>query len=161
MTIKDILFRGYDDITLDPAKIGNTSIHKHEIRLPYTGELPESYDTAYLFVRAAPGDTRLVIIASRGKKKTRYLVEATPEEINAILYPFFFRETKSGDYTRIDNGLSNYWTGFYQRDYMLWEQYTRQPLRILEIVRQLTPEQRAELLRSFQRMEAESGKALS
>lgn len=160
MKIEDILFRGYGDITIDPAKIGSTSIHKHEIRLPYTGELPESYDTAYLFVRVAPGDARLVIVASRGKKETRYLVEATPEEINAILHPFFFKQTKSGTYTtRIDNGLSNYWTGSYQRDYVLWERYTSQPLRIVDIVRQITPEQRTELFRHLQQMEAESGKA--
>ena len=163
MHIKDDMFRNFNHFNLDMDSIGNTSIKCNEIKLPYIGALPARYDTAYLFVRIAPGDVRLSITARQGKEKTHYIVEASQEEITNLLEPFFFKQTRPGTYmTRFGaGGLSDYWLGSYQRDFMLWRQYTSQPLRIIEIVRQLTPEQRAELYHCFQRMEAEGGEAWS
>lgn len=109
MHIKDNMFRSFNHFNLDMDSIGSTSIKRNEIRLPYTGELPSRYDTAYLFVRVAPGDVRLVIVARLGEKETRYIIEATPEEISNILWQFFFRETRPGTYaTRVGAGLSDY-----------------------------------------------------
>lgn len=137
--------------TIDPACIDGTSICRHEIRLPYAGALPTSYDKAYLRMRVAPGDVRIAVVATRGQKKETYFVEATPEEIIGILEPFFFKETKPNIYlTRFDNGLSNYWTGAFQQDYILWQRFTCQPLRILEILQSLTSEQRERLYNTVQ-----------
>lgn len=145
--------------SIDTASIGGTSIDKHEIRLPYTGELPTSYESAYLRVYVEPGSTQLVIVATHDGRKTYYGVDATSEEIISLLDPFFFKPTKQERHfiTRFDNGLSNYWTGYFQQGFLLWEQYTRQPLRIAEIVQQLTPAQRVKLYRCLLRTEIESG----
>ena len=144
-----------DTFTIDLTAIGGTSTHKREIRLPYTGKLPISYDTAYLLVRLTPDHTGLMICAKQGKGETRYIVEATKAEIKSIIEPLFFTETKPGTYkTRFDNGLTSYWTGHYQEDFMLWDRYTSGPAYLSAMARQLTPAHRAELLALLQRMEA-------
>ena len=118
-------FAGFE---LDASKIELHSAHKREIRLPYSGPLPDAFrenDGAYIFVNLAVGlkvGTCLVIM--EGKKDRRYPIEATAQEINDILFPFFFKDMGRNKYhTRFGNGLNDYWLGNFQSSYIHWRRF--------------------------------------
>lgn len=144
MHIKNTLFEKFGGFTLDMDKIGTTSADKHKIKLNYTGTLPKPYEAATLFVRVTPVDVRLLMVAKMGKETTKYIIEASREEIISILWPFFFKAEGNSHYTRWDNGLTKYWCGSYQSEFMMWYNITECPTaRICDIMQNLTKEQRA------------------
>jgi len=153
MNIKNSMIHGFGGFELDMNKISSTSTNKGRIELPYTGELPKPCDTATLSFRVTPEDVRVVLEAKIGKRKpTRYTVEASREEIDAVLWPFWFKAAEHGYHTRTDNGLSAYWYGHYQAEYMAWHNIGQQPIRIIDIIKHLSKEQQSSLFRDIDRM---------
>lgn len=126
-------FGGY---ALDTGRIGDTSVDEREIMLPYTGE---SYKKATLFLRVTPTWRNVVLTTGDGK---RYPVDAEREEVDRILWAVFFRKRGTKFYTRFDNGLSQYWNGNLQAQYLLWRELLADPLGVCGILKQLPKEQR-------------------
>ena len=157
MYIEENKIRNIQRFELDAAAIGNTSVDRQTIRLPYTGELPKPYDSATVFFRVSPEWANVVLECWKGSDKpVKYPLTVSRDEINAILWPFFLREKKPGTYhTRYDCGLAAYWTGSYQRDYVSWREYGNNPTRVVDVVRQLTPAQRDSLYRMLGLMQSE------
>ena len=157
MYITESMRHNFGGFTLDTASIGSTSTSKTEMKLPYSGELPEPYDSATVFFRVSPEWVNVVLECRKGSDKpVKYPLTASRDEINAILWPFFFQEKKPGTYhTRFDCGLSAYWTGSYQRDYVAWKEYGDNPTRVVDVVRQLTPAQQDSLYRMLGLMRSE------
>lgn len=114
-----------EGFTLDIASIGNTSTSKTKIRLPYHGPLPVSIDGATstnISITLQAGLTiNLLLIVEREGKRRRYPINATAEEIDHILQPFFF--AKDGQ-TRRDTGLDRYALGLNQSSYINWRRLT-------------------------------------
>lgn len=154
MHIKSNMVKGFGGFELDMSKIGSTSVDKWEIELPYTGELPEPCDSATLFFRVTPEDVRVVLETKTGKRKpARCAVATSRDEIDAILWPLFWFKTAETKYhTRTDNGLTAYWNGHYQAEYMAWHSIGQQPVRIIDIIKQLSKEQQSSLFRDIDRM---------
>lgn len=121
MYIKNSITDHFEGFTLDTTGIGNTSIRKREIHLPYTGPLPDKLSdvtSATIAITLQMGlSVNVLLIVERAGKKRRYLVAATPDEIDSILSPLFF--DKRG-YTRWDTGLNRYYLGFWQSSYLSW-----------------------------------------
>ena len=161
MNIKDSKIHNFGGFELDVNKIGNTSTSKREIRLPYTGELPEPYDSATIFFRVTPEYVVVVLRVENGKRKpTKYVLEASREEINAILWPLFqFKAAETEYRPRFDNGLSEYWNGHYQAEFMMWHTIGQSPTKITSIIQQLSPEKRASLYRMIDYMRSEEAAA--
>ena len=157
MYITESMRHNFGGFTLDTASIGSTSTSKTEIKLPYSGELPEPYDSATVFFRVSPEWVNVVLECRKGSDKpVKYPLTVSRDEINAILWPFFFQEKKPGTYhTRFGCGLSSYWLGSYQRDYTAWKEYGDNPTRVVDVVRQLTTAQRNSLYRMLGLMQAE------
>lgn len=147
MNIKDSMIHSFGGFELDVNKIGNTSTSKREIRLAYTGELPEPYDSATIFFRVTPECVTVALRVENGKRKpTKYVLEASREEINAILWPlFWFKAAETEHSTRTDNGLSKFWNGYYHAEFMMWQTIGESPTKITSIIQQLSPEKRASL----------------
>lgn len=106
MHIKDSPVKGYKtDCTgfeLDASKIELHSTHKREIHLPYSGPLPDALrnnDGAVISVMITVNmRIGVSLIVTKGKDKTRCRIAATPQELNNILFPFFFQDMGNNSY---------------------------------------------------------------
>ena len=132
MHIKDTLGKGYKTdfagFELDASKIELHSSHKREIQLPYSGPLPDALqdnDGAVISVMPTVNlKISVSLIVTKGKAKTRCRIAATPQEINNILFPFFFQDKGKNSYpTNWDCGLASYWLGNYQSSYIRWRRF--------------------------------------
>lgn len=161
MHIKNSKTHCFGGFELDTNKIGNASTSNREIRLTYTGALPEPYDAASIFMRVTPECVAVVLKVENGKRKPiKYILEASREEINAILCPLFWFKAAETEYrTRFDNGLSEYWNGRYQAEFTAWHSIGQSPTKITSIIQQLSPEKRASLYRIIDHMRSEEATA--
>lgn len=111
-----------EGFTLDTASIGNTSTRKTKIVLPYNGPLPanlsDATGAAIVIMQRVGLTVDVLLTVELNGKKYRFPVKASPQEINAILFPFFFG--KDGR-TRWDTGLSRYNLGLMQGSYINWQ----------------------------------------
>lgn len=156
MELKDMMTHNYGGFTLDMDKIGNTSIDKRNIVLPYTGRLPEPYDSATVIFRVSPERCGVVLEARSGNNKlARYIVTASRDEVDGIMWRFFFEPHGRTERTRFDCGLSEYWLGGYQAEFLAWHKISNVPTTVCEMLWQLTAEQRASVYSMIKRMELE------
>ena len=157
MNLHDTMLQSFGGFVLDTDRISHTSTDEQAIKLPYTGKLPNPYDKASLFIAVNPERVNIKLVAERnGKKSAKYLLDATRDEIDAILWPFFFNKVSEHEYhTRFNNGLSEYWNGHYQAEYIAWHSIGQSPAKITDIIQQLSPENRASLYRMIDHMRSE------
>ena len=130
---------------LDTSKIERKSIDKREIKLPYTGELPDALSStsgAAICFNVNMERVNILLEVQQSGKPHRFSLHASVEEIDAILQPFFMRED---GYTRFDNGLSRYWIGYLQADYLAWKK-----------IRQMKPSDKSAILNRIEREDKET-----
>lgn len=110
-----------EGFSLDTASIGSTSTSKTKIVLPYNGPLPadlrDATGAAIVIMQRVGLTVDILLTVELNGKKHRFPVKATLQEINDILFPFFFG--KDG-HTRWDTGLSRYNLGLMQGSYINW-----------------------------------------
>lgn len=147
MHIKDALGKGcktdFAGFELDASKIELHSAHKREIHLPYSGPLPDALqdnDGAVISIGISVHLTVGVsLLVTKGKDKTRCLIAATPQEINDILFPFFFEDMGHNKcHTKFGNGLDNYWLGSCQSSYTHWRRFVIEGHGIDSVIDQLS-----------------------
>lgn len=157
MNIKNSKIHNFGGFQLDIHKIGTASIDERAIKLPYTGALPEPYDAASIFMRVTPECVAAVLEVKTIKRKpAKYTLEASREDIDAILWQFFFGDVSEHTYyTRFNNGLSEYWNGYYMSEFMAWRSIGQSPTKIISIMQQLSSENRASLYRMIDHMRSE------
>ena len=119
MELKNTMTHNYGGFTLDTDMIGNTSTSKDEIKLPYMGRLPAPCDTATINFKVAPGRCDIVLETVSGKSN-KYIVLASRDEVDKILWQFFFEPYGKNERTRFNCGLSEYWLGYYQGLFISW-----------------------------------------
>lgn len=140
MYIKSTLVQNFGNFPLDTSKIELQSTSKRKIHLPYTGPLPADLSNATgvaISITLRVGLTVNVrLIAEKGAKKLRYPVEATPQEINDILLPFFF---DADGHTKWDTGLDRYNLGLYQGGYSNWRRLVLEQHGLDNLLFQLSP----------------------
>lgn len=148
MHIKDIPVKGFKTefagFELDASKIELHSTNKREIYLPYTGLLPDALqdnDGAVISIMITVNmGIGVSLIVVKGKDKTCCRVAATPQEINNILFPFFFQNKGNNSYpTNWDCGLSQYWLGNYQSSYTHWRRLVIEGYGLDDLISQLSP----------------------
>ncbi len=136
--------RDFAGFELDASKIELHSSHKREIHLPYVGPLPDALqdnDGAVISIVLSAGLTIGVsLVVTMDKKKLRYPVAATVQEVNDILFPFFFQDKGNNTHhTRWDNGLTQYWMGNYQSSYIHWRRFIVEEYGVDDLINQLSP----------------------
>lgn len=136
---------------LDASKIKLYSADKRSILLPYSGVLPEKLqnnDGAFISVVIRVGLTiNVCLVIRNGKKDIRYLLKATNQEINDLLFSLFFVE-KDGNrfHTAWECGLTHYWLGHYQSAYTNWRRLVYEGIGIDDLIAQLSPKDLSQLL---------------
>ena len=125
-------FGKYD---LDVSAVGMRSISETDIKLPYTGVLPVQMSASsgayvYLNVQLAQG-ARLVLVAHGKGKDIKRPLEASSEEIIALLDGFFKQNQDA-------TGLAQYWLGVWQAHYTEWRKIVTGPDRLLTILSSLS-----------------------
>ena len=133
-------FTGFE---LDTNKVELHSSDKRSIFLPYFGSLPatlQDNDGAYISINLAVGlRIGISLIVTADGKKLRYPVAATAQEINDILFPFFFEDVGSNKYhTRFGNGLDSYWLGNHQSSYTHWRRLVFEEVGMVDLIGQLS-----------------------
>lgn len=148
MHIKDSLVKGYKTdfagFELDTSKIELHSAHKRKIHLPYDGPLPDALqnnDGAVIsFGISVHLTVGVSLIVTKGKDKIRCLIAATLQEVNDILFRFFFRYKGNNTYhTNWDCGLTHYWLGHFQSSYTHWTRFVVEGHGFDNVVDQLSP----------------------
>lgn len=149
MHIKDSPVKGYKadfaGFELDASKIELHSAHKREIHLPYSGPLPDALqDNDGAVISIMPTVNLRISVSltvTKGKAKTRYRIAATPQEINDILFRFFFVDKGDNSCpTNWDCGLNHYWIGHYKSSYTHWKRFVVEGHGMMELVDQLSPD---------------------
>ena len=134
-------FAGFE---LDASKIELHSVNNGKIQLPYSGPLPDALqdnDGAVISIMITVNmKINLSLIVAKGEKKTCCRIVATPQEINDILFPFFFQDKGNDTYhTNWDCGLTRYWLGNYQSSYTHWRRFVVEGCGVDDLIGQLSP----------------------
>ena len=108
MKVLNSLVEDFGGFALDANAIDLRSASKDNIMLPYHGTLPAQLSEAsgaqiYLNIQVSQPIRVVLVISGSGRKKERYALEATTEEIKFLLDRFFDQKENSG--------LSAYWLG--------------------------------------------------
>ena len=112
MRIANNVIMGFNSFELNASAVGLRSTSATDIKLPYSGELPEhmrSVQSAYVYlnVQLIQG-VRLVLVTDGGKgREQKRFLEASNEEIIALLDKFFEQERNA-------TGLEDYWLGVWE-----------------------------------------------
>lgn len=135
MHVVNSMVANFGKINLDTSALGMRSVSKTDIKLPYSGALPEQMavpSSAYVYfnVQLVQG-VRLVLVVKGSGKDIKCPLEATNEEIVALLDKFF-------DQSQSETGMVPYWLGLWQAHYIEWRKISTQPDRLLEILSTLS-----------------------
>ena len=135
MHIVNSIAANFGDFKLDTSAVGMRSISDTDIKLPYTGLLPEQMPAVssayvYLNVQLAQGVRLVVVVNGKGKEIKRPL-KASSEEIIALLDKFFNQQMD-------DTGVALYWLGVWQAHYIEWKKIVTGPDRLLNILSTLS-----------------------
>lgn len=135
----------YIGFQLDTSKIKTHSADTKKIMLPYSGELPDKLrenDGAFVFITIHPGlsvDAWLKV--RHGKTDLRYLLAASTQEINDLLFALLFVEKDNNRFnTAWECGLTHYWLGHYQTAYSIWRRLVYEGFGIDNVIAQLSPQ---------------------
>lgn len=114
MHIVNSMAANFGKYDLDVSAVGMRSISETDIKLPYTGVLPVQMSASsgayvYLNIQLAQG-ARLVLVAHGKGKDIKRPLEASSEEIIALLDEFFKQNQDA-------TGLAQYWLGVWQAHY--------------------------------------------
>lgn len=135
MHIVNSMAANFGKYDLDVSAVGMRSISETDIKLPYTGALPVQMSASsgayvYLNVQLAQG-ARLVLVAHGKGKDIKRPLEASSEEIIALLDGFFKQNQDA-------TGLAQYWLGVWQAHYTEWRKIVTGPDRLLTILSSLS-----------------------
>lgn len=144
MYIKSTLTKDFGNFPLDTSKIELHSTSKDKIYLPYSGPLPAELSDvtdAVISITVHVGLTiGVFLIVNKNGKSLRHPVEATPQEINDVLFPFFFQDKGNNTYhTRQDTGLNRYDLGLWQGGYINWKRLVLEEHGLDNLLFQLSP----------------------
>ncbi len=106
MHVVNSMVANFGKINLDTSALGMRSVSKTDIKLPYSGVLPEQMavpSSAYVYfnVQLVQG-VRLVLVVKSSGKDIKCPLEATNEEIVTLLDKFF-------DQSQSETGMAPYW----------------------------------------------------
>lgn len=120
MKIKMHMDQTSNGFELDSTAIKLQSIDRSNIKLPYTGQLPDgvSADSAYIHFHMMPTQAKAVLVCRSAGKDKRFALDYTAAEVKELLDKFFF---KDGGGTRFDTGLDLYWQGLWTAHYIDWK----------------------------------------
>lgn len=135
-------FAGFE---LDASAIELYSADKRNIRLPYSGPLPDALqnnDGTYIAVNITVHLTvGICLVVKIGNKERHYPIEATTKEKNDLLFSFLFVDKGNNAYhVRLDTGLTRYWVGNYQSSYVTWSRFVYEGHGICDVIDQLSPD---------------------
>lgn len=148
MKVLNSLVEDFGGFALDADAIDLRSASEDNIMLPYHGPLPAhlsgvSSAQIYLNIQVSQPIKVVLVVFSNGRKKDRFILETTAEEIKSLLDRFFDQKENSG--------LSAYWLGIWQANYITWRQLTVCPSRLTAFLDGISDRDRAYLLEYLSR----------
>lgn len=148
MKVVNSLVEDFGDFELDATAIELRSASDQDIMLPYRGELPKKMSMAssahiYLNIQLSQQTKIALVVTMETGKKIRRPLDATAEEIMDLLDRFFDQKDNSG--------LSPYWMGVWQANYITWKQLTHRPASLISFFDTLSDQDKVYLLKYLAR----------
>lgn len=139
MYIVSSMLTNFGDFEVDTSAIGMRSISDTDIKLPYSGQLPEQMpmvSSAYIYLNVQLTQGARLVLVARGKgEDIKRPLKASNEEIIALLNKFFGQKQDA-------TGVAQYWLGVWQAHYIEWKQIVTSPNRLLSILSTLPVQDR-------------------
>lgn len=132
MKLKDSILESYNNFELDIDSISMCSLSDEDIKLPYTGVLPQQMSlatTAYIYFNVqVTQDVSVVLVVNlkTGKQMKRPL-QVSDAELISLLDEFFKQPSQS-------TGLSSYYLGLWWANYIDWKKIVTEPDRLLNVI---------------------------
>lgn len=148
MKVLNSMVEDFGGFALDADAIDLRSVSKDDIMLPYHGPLPAQLSGAsgaqiYLNIQVSQPIKVVLVVSGSNRKKDRFALEATAEEIKSLLDRFFDQKENSG--------LSAYWLGIWQANYITWRQLIVCPSRLIAFLDSISDRDRTYLLEYLSR----------
>lgn len=132
MHIKNSIVANFGNFELDTSAVELHSLSGEDIKLPYTGVLPQQMSlatSAYIYFNVqVTQDVNVVLVVNlkTGKQMKRPL-RMSDEELISLLDEFFKQPGQS-------TGLSSYYLGLWWAHYIDWKKIVTEPDRLLNVV---------------------------
>lgn len=140
--------RKFAGLKLDVDKVLLHSASKHEIMLPYVGELPNDLkDSGDIYISVVITNNlyaKASLVIKSGRKKRTFPVDATMQEIEHLLFGLLFYQKpgkKTIFYTNWDCGLSKHAIGYYQGCFSYWRRFVVEGFGVDDMIRQFPSSQ--------------------
>lgn len=114
-------------VVLDVAEVRLRSRRRDRVVLPYSGDLAplcRSPESAEIAINVQPFSRRSAVLSvlDENGRHTRYTVSMSSDEVDEILSRFF---DLYGCGRSADSGLSDYWLGVWQANYIAWRRIAK------------------------------------
>lgn len=132
MHIKNSIVANFGNFELDTSAVELHSLSGEDIKLPYTGVLPQQMSlatSAYIYFNVqVTQDVNVVLVVNlkTGKQMKRPL-RMSDEELTSLLDEFFKQPSQS-------TGLSPYYLGLWWAHYIDWKKIVTGPDRLLNVI---------------------------
>lgn len=132
MHIKNSIVANFGNFELDTSAVELHSLSGEDIKLPYTGVLPQQMSlatNAYIYFNVqVTQDVNVVLVVNlkTGKQMKRPL-RMSDEELISLLDEFFKQPSQS-------TGLSPYYLGLWWAHYIDWKKIVTGPDRLLRVI---------------------------
>lgn len=132
MHIKKSIVADFGNFELDTSAVGLRSLSDEDIKLPYTGVLPQQMSlatTAYIYfnVQVTQNVSVVLVVDLKTGKQMKRPLQVSDAELISLLDEFF---QQPGQRT----GLSSYYLGLWWAHYIDWKKIVTGPDRLLNVI---------------------------
>lgn len=132
MHIKNSIIADYGDFELDTSAVKLFSLSTEDIKLPYTGVLPQQMSIAadayiYFNVQVTQEVSVVLVVNLKNGKQIKRPLRVSNEELIFLLDEFFKQPSQS-------TGLKSYYLGLWWAHFMDWKKIVTRPDRLLSII---------------------------
>ena len=132
MHIKNNIVADFGDFELDTSAVGLCSLSDEDIKLPYTGVLPQQMSLAttayiYLNVQVTQDVSAVLVVKLKTGKQIKRPLRISNAELISLLDEFFKQPSQS-------TGLSSYYLGLWWAHYIDWKKIVTGPNRLLSVI---------------------------
>lgn len=136
MKVKDSILGTYNNFELDISAIELHSLSDEDIKLPYTGVLPQQMSLAssayiYFNVQVTQDVNVVLVVTMKNGKQMKHPLRASNEELISLLDEFFKQTSEN-------TGMKSYYLGLWWAHYIDWKKIVTKPVRLLSAISTLS-----------------------
>ena len=136
MHIKNSIVADFGNFEMDTDAVGLRSLSDEDIKLPYTGVLPQQMalaSSAYIYfnVQVTQDVNVVLVVTMKNGKQMKRPLHTSNEELISLLDEFFEQALES-------TGMKSYYLGLWWAHYIDWKKIVTKPARLLSAISMLS-----------------------